>query len=129
MVFLIVISSSIFPTQLTKWGCLRVYPASHRLGRLAESSGQPISEKSVLDDYPLSESKAVEAEPGDVVFFRILTLHGSMSNRSQHVRKTVLAQLHREDDNVEEGNTHPNARLVLSGWNFAAKRSLGAQSS
>ncbi len=106
-------------------GCLRVYPGSHRLGRLAESHGQTIDEKHVLRDYPLENALPVEAEPGDVVFFHYLTLHGSLPNRSAEIRKTVLAQLHRGDDAVEEGNTHPNARLALSGWNACAKRSLG----
>jgi phytanoyl-CoA hydroxylase len=108
-------------------GCLRVYPGSHKLGRLAESNGQGDSEANVLRDYPLEKALAVAAEPGDVVFFHYLTLHGSLPNRSQAIRKTVLAQLHRGDDQVEEGNAHPNARLVLSGWNSAAKRSLGNQ--
>jgi phytanoyl-CoA hydroxylase len=104
-------------------GCLRVYPGSHKLGRLAESNGQGTDH--VLKDYPLANALPVEAEPGDVVFFHYCTLHGSMPNRSQKIRKTVLTQLHRGDDAVEEENTHPNARLVLSGWNSSAKRSLG----
>jgi phytanoyl-CoA hydroxylase len=103
-------------------GCLRIYPASHRLGRLAESNGQ--TETEILKDYPLEKALIVEAEPGDVVFFHYFTLHGSMPNRSRTVRKTVLTQLYRGDDMIEPGNTHPNARLVLSGWNSMAKRSL-----
>jgi phytanoyl-CoA hydroxylase len=106
-------------------GCLRVYPGSHKLGRLPESNGQTSTE--VLNDYPLEKSTPLEAEPGDVLFFHYLTLHGSMPNRSQHTRKSVLVQMHRGDDKVEDGNAHPNARLVLSGWNYHAKRSLGNQ--
>jgi phytanoyl-CoA hydroxylase len=106
-------------------GCLRVYPGSHKLGRVAESHGQVSGGEDVLKDYPLDKALIVEAEPGDVVFFHYLTLHGSMPNRSQKIRKTVLAQLHRGDDMIEEGNQHPNARLVLSGWNAHAKRSAG----
>ena len=104
-------------------GCLRVYPGSHKLGRLKESSGQTDTE--VLKDYPLEGSTPVEAEPGDVVYFHYLTLHGSMPNRSQRTRKSVLVQMHSGDDRVEDGVQHPNARLVLSGWNYHAKRSLG----
>jgi ectoine hydroxylase-related dioxygenase (phytanoyl-CoA dioxygenase family) len=106
-------------------GCLRVYPGSHKLGRLADSGGQGAEAGGVLSHYPLEGATTVEAEPGDVAFFNYLTLHGSKPNRSQKIRKTVLAQLHRGDDCVKEGNTHPNARLVLSGWNSFAKRSLG----
>ena len=104
-------------------GCLRVYPGSHKLGRLAESNGQTDTE--VLKDYPLEKSTPVEAEPGDVVYFHYLTLHGSKPNRSQKIRKSVLAQLHSGDDKVEDDNRHPNSRLVLSGWNYHSKRSHG----
>jgi len=109
-------------------GCLRIYPGSHRLGRQAESSGQTSSEDNFLKDYPIEKATIVEAEPGDVVFFHYFTLHGSMPNRSQKVRKTVLVQMHSGDDRIEDSNAHPNARLVLSGWNHHAKRSLGNQS-
>jgi phytanoyl-CoA hydroxylase len=108
-------------------GCLRVYPGSHHLGRIAESGGQGSAESDILKDYPIEEALVVEAEPGDVVFFHYFTLHGSMPNCSQKVRKTVLAQMHSGDDKVEDNNHHPNARLVLSGWNSHAKRSLGSQ--
>jgi phytanoyl-CoA hydroxylase len=117
------IAGSIMITEATDdMGCLRVYPRSHKLGRLPESNGQTDTE--VLKDYPLEKSTPVEAEPGDVVFFHYLTLHGSLPNRSQKTRKSVLVQMHSGDDRVEDNNRHPNARLVLSGWNSAAKRSL-----
>jgi len=106
-------------------GCLRIYPGSHRLGRLSESSGQGSAESEILKNYPIEKALVVEAEPGDVVFFNYLTLHGSMPNRSQKVRKTVLVQMHSGDDRIEEGNQHPNSRLVLSGWNPQARRSEG----
>jgi len=108
-------------------GCFRLYPGSHKLGRIEGSHGQNATEHDILKDYPLDKALVLEAEPGDVVFFHYFTLHGSMPNRSQNVRKTVLVQLHRGDDMVAAGNTHPNARLVLSGWNSFAKRSLGNQ--
>jgi phytanoyl-CoA hydroxylase len=107
-------------------GCLRVYPGSHKLGRLEETNGQAQSE--ILKEYPLEKATIVEAEPGDVLFFHYFTLHGSMPNRSQKIRKTVLVQMHSGDDAVEDSNRHPNARLALSGWNSRAKRSLGDQS-
>jgi len=106
-------------------GCLRVYPGSHKLGRLKESNGQTDTE--VLKDYPLENSTPIESEPGDVVFFHYLTLHGSLPNRSQKIRKSVLVQMHSGDDKVEDENHHPNSRLVLSGFNHHAKRSLGNQ--
>jgi ectoine hydroxylase-related dioxygenase (phytanoyl-CoA dioxygenase family) len=104
-------------------GCLRVYPGSHKLGRLAESHGQGADD--VLKDYPLEKATIVEAEAGDVLFFHYCTLHGSMPNRSNKIRKTVLVQMHSGDDRIEDQNGHPNERLVLAGWNHAAKRSQG----
>lgn len=106
-------------------GCLRVYPGSHKLGRIKDSHGQ--SEHEMLQRYPIQDATPLEAEPGDVVFFHYLTIHGSMPNRSDHVRKTVLVQMHAGDDDVEPGNMHPNGRLALRGWNHHATRSLANQ--
>lgn len=99
-------------------GCLRVYPGSHKLGRL--SSAQGWSEK-LVTDYPIERAKPLEAEPGDVLFFHYLTIHGSMPNRSDRVRKTVLAQLHSGSDRMEP-SSHPYEGLVLRGWNHAMTR-------
>lgn len=106
-------------------GCLRVYPQSHQLGRLPASSGRENSDLS--DRYPLLQATPVEAKAGDVVFFHYLTLHGSLPNRSDQDRKTVLVQMHSGQDCVEAGNDHPNARLTLRGWNFHASREMANQ--
>ena len=109
-------------------GCLRVYPGSHKLGRVSGSSGQMDSE--LLARHPLESATILEAEPGDVLFFHYFTLHGSMPNRSTEVRKTVLVQLYSGDDRVEAGNAHPDERLVLSGWNrYATRQRAGEQKS
>ena len=101
-------------------GCLRVYPGSHRLGRLPDSSGQRASES--LAPYPIEDATPVEAAAGDVVFFNYLTLHGSLPNRSERTRKTVLVQLYAGDDLPDVGVDHPDEKLVLSGWNHHAAR-------
>ena len=101
-------------------GCLRVYPGSHRLGRVEGADGR--RENAVLAEYPIEKATVLEAEPGDVVFFHYFTLHGSMPNRSERVRKTVLVQVYEGSDAVEPGNAHPDERLVLSGWNHAVSR-------
>jgi phytanoyl-CoA hydroxylase len=106
-------------------GCLRVYPGSHKLGRLGNSKG--MEESSDLKDYPLENATPVPCEKGDVVFFHYFTLHGSMPNRSDRVRKTVLAQLHAGSDEIEETHSHPYEKLVLSGFNHAMTRSAAAQ--
>jgi ectoine hydroxylase-related dioxygenase (phytanoyl-CoA dioxygenase family) len=97
-------------------GCLRIYPGSNSLGRLQGSWGQSASDI-LLTQYPIEKSTPVECEPGDVVFFHYFTVHGSMPNRSDTVRKTVLVQLYAGDDQVEEGNMHPDENIVLRGWN------------
>lgn len=102
-------------------GCLRVYPGSHRLGRIEGTWGGDAND--LLARYPIEGSTPVEAEPGDVVFFHYLTIHGSLPNRSSQVRKTVLVQLLSGSDAIEQGVTHPNERLVLRGWNSRVGRS------
>ncbi len=105
-------------------GCLRVYPGTHKLGRVEGTNG--VQQSELLEKYPIVGATIVECEPGDVVFFHYFTLHGSMPNRSNAVRKTVLAQMHAGDDTIEErGLGHPYARLVLRGWNYAATRKMG----
>lgn len=102
-------------------GCIRVYPGTHKLGRMENTQGQ--SDSDFLEKYPIEGATIVECEPGDVIFFHYFTLHGSMPNRSNKVRKTVLAQLHAGDDTIEpRGLAHPYMRLVLRGWNYAATR-------
>jgi len=115
------IAGIIHVTEATdEMGCLRVYPGSHRLGRIQKSHGQ--GENETLSQYPLEKAIPLEAEPGDVVFFHYFTLHGSMPNKSPRVRKTVLIQLHSGNDHVEEQNRHSNEKLVLRGWNSYATR-------
>lgn len=107
-------------------GCLRVYPGSHRLGRIEGTSGTQHSE--LLEKYPLEDATIIEAEPGDVAFFHYFTLHGSRSNTSNRTRKTVLAQFHAGDDSIAEaGRAHPNERLVLQGWNSQMTRSAAGE--
>ena len=50
-----------------------------------------------------------------------------MPNRSNDVRKTVLLQVYEGHDRVEDGNQHPDERMVLSGWNHAISRSAAGQ--
>jgi len=103
-------------------GCLRVYPGTHKLGRVQGTSGE--TDSAFLDGYPLEDATPLVAEPGDVAFFHYFTLHGSKPNYSPKTRKTVLVQMYAGHDAVENDNQHPNARLVLRGWNHAATRSL-----
>ena len=114
-------------------GGLCVFPGSHKLGRLDNSAGRTIgdSDASALNSsadlaarYPLEDALAIDAKPGDVVFFSYLTLHGSTPNRSDANRKTVLVQMYGGHDYVleEGGDNHVNERLVLRGWNHQMQR-------
>lgn len=107
-------------------GCIAAYPGSHRLGRLPSSSGQPRYDdpdayRLFAAQYPISEATAYEAEPGDVLFFSSLTIHGSEPNLSSTTRKTVLVQLHAGSAELEPVE-HPVVGLVLRGWNSQATR-------
>ena len=117
------IGATIAVTRATdQMGCLRVYPGSHKLGRLQHSSGQEYSEF-MEKNYPLERATIIEAEAGDVLFFHYFTIHGSMPNRSTDVRKNVLVQLHSGQDRVEPTNGHVDSRLVLRGWSHVASQS------
>ncbi len=100
-------------------GCLRVYPGSHRLGRLDDAMGKG---ERLLAEYPIERATPVESEAGDVVFFSYFTIHGSMPNRSDRTRKTVLVQMLAGDDRIEDGIVHPNENLALAGFNRSTTR-------
>ena len=83
--------------------------------------------KSLEDTQKFSKNISSIVEAGDVIFFHYFTLHGSMPNRSNQTRKTVLVQLHSGKDQVEEENSHTNAKLVLRGWNHQANRTSASK--
>lgn len=84
-------------------GCVRVYPGSHKLGRLEQISegGWHLP----ASDYSLEGATACPAEAGDVLFFSYLTIHGSGINVSNEARTTVLVQMRDPDDPPTE-KTH-----------------------
>lgn len=106
-------------------GCFRVYPGTHKLGKIGGTTGNKASD--LLEKYPIEGSTPLTAEPGDVVFFHYCLIHGSLPNTSQSIRKTVLAQMHSGADSVVDDCTHPNARLTLSGWNHHSSRASANQ--
>lgn len=106
-------------------GCLRVWPGSHRLGRIDGANGR--QQNDVIDAHPIEKATVIEAAPGDVIFFHYFTLHGSMPNRSTRTRKTVLCQLYAGHDAVEPGNHHPDERMVLRGWNHRLSRGAAGE--
>ena len=122
------IAAIIYVSDATdEMGCVRVYPGSHKeLGRTGGMMGRGDNEE-ITEKYPIEDATVLEAEPGDVLFFSYFTLHGSMPNRSNKTRKSVLVQMHAGDDQIEDENRHTNVQLVLRGWNhFATRSSVGS---
>lgn len=97
-------------------GCLRIVPGSHRAGRIVDGKGQG-DITGLQRRHPLESALPVECEPGDVVFFHCLTVHGSgLNTHPQDVRKTVLAQVY-DATAVPEGGGHYDSRFLLCGRN------------
>ena len=109
-------------------GGLRVYPGSHKLGRMENSLGMEVPELGIIssDDlqrYPLEKATPISANRGDVLFFHYFTLHGSTPNKSDEYRKTVLVQMHAGNDVVVNNDIeHSYDPLVLRGWNHHMTR-------
>ena len=109
-------------------GCFRVYPSTHRLGRMGGMNGMGDDEHAdPKTKYPLENATVLAASPGEVLFFHHCLLHGSNQNVSDKIRKTVLVQMHSGGDEVEAHVRHLNARFALRGWNHAAPRKTAAQ--
>lgn len=100
-------------------GCLRIWPGTHKLGPLPESMGW---NNEFFSRFPMEDSIPMVCEPGDLVFFSYLTVHGSLPNRSTRPRKHVLVQLLSGQDTIK-AQGHPCSNLVLRGWNHHMTRS------
>jgi ectoine hydroxylase-related dioxygenase (phytanoyl-CoA dioxygenase family) len=77
-------------------GCVRVVPGSHKLGPLEHNpeGGWHLP----FSQYPIESAVPCEAEPGDVLYFSYLTIHGSGINVSNEARTTVLVQMRDPED-------------------------------
>jgi phytanoyl-CoA hydroxylase len=95
-------------------GCLRVIPKSHKQGVLAHVGRHYLNHK----EYPISSGTPCPAEPGDVLFFNYLTIHGSDVNKSERNRRNVLFQ-YRDASDFPEEETHFDwgMGLMVSGEN------------
>jgi phytanoyl-CoA hydroxylase len=119
------IAGIIHLTEATdEMGCFRVYPGSHKLGRINGTLGMEKGERQnkLQEEYTLENSIALEAEPGDVVFFHYFLMHGSNPNISDKCRKTVLVQMYAGNDEVENEDGHLNSQTALRGWNHLMSR-------
>ena len=99
-------------------GCLKVYPGSHKHGRMeASTANDAVFHKR----FPLEGATAIEAEPGDITFFDYFIVHGSMSNRAKNPRKVVIARMFSGRDRKEDLYQF-SENLVLRGWNYHTTR-------
>jgi ectoine hydroxylase-related dioxygenase (phytanoyl-CoA dioxygenase family) len=95
-------------------GCLRVVPASHKLGPLPT---QPDGLYLSPEKWPLEKAVPVPCAAGDLLLFNYLTVHGSGLNESQEARTTCLFQL-RSPSDVPTEDRHTQSRgqgMVLRG--------------
>jgi ectoine hydroxylase-related dioxygenase (phytanoyl-CoA dioxygenase family) len=83
----------------TENGCLRIVPNSHKMGYLGLSdNGEGQIMKGLTHDDELrsvgldpDDIIDVELEPGDLVMWGLLTVHGSLPNGTQNVRAFALS--------------------------------------
>ena len=102
-----------------------------RLSRLAPASAarrkataRPTTEDNCLKDYPIEKVDRRRSRTGRCGLLPLLhaaRLNAESLAKGAQNRPGPDAQRRRQ---VEDDNRHPNARLVLSGWNHHAKRSL-----
>ena len=97
-------------------GCLRLYPGSHKRGRMEASSA---GDESFHEQFPFENATAIVCQPGDVVFFHYFTVHGSVSNQSDKPRKAVFVRMFSGRDRKEDIYRFAE-NLVLRGWNHHA---------
>ena len=99
-------------------GCLKVYPGSHKHGRMEASTA---NDAAFHKRFPLEGATTIEAEPGDITFFDYFIVHGSMSNRAKKPRKVVIARMFSGRDRKEDLYQF-SENLVLRGWNYHTTR-------
>jgi len=85
-------------------GCLKFLPGSHKLGKLQHIMGAEVEPHLPTQQYRITDAVSVPANPGDVVFFSIYTIHGSALNRSGRWRRLVRIGL-RDPRNPQVGGT------------------------
>tara|TARA_R110000851_G_scaffold278575_1_gene431638 strand:- start:11399 stop:12193 length:795 start_codon:yes stop_codon:yes gene_type:complete len=108
-------------------GCLRIFPGSHKEGFLPheDAINEHFSHKrrvpfDVLQDlekkYGLHNC---ELNPGDVLFFNHLLVHGSASNASSRSRKAIVLQgrsdIKEKNDEIFEKESQYRTNFVIDG--------------
>lgn len=102
-------------------GCLRIFPGSHREGLLPseDAVNEHLSHKRRVPFETLQYLNSkygvekCELEPGDVLFFNHLVVHGSASNHSSRSRKAIVLQVRKNirEKNIEIFNKETKYRI------------------
>ena len=107
-------------------GCLRIIPNSDKLGVLpcediiGDNFGHKrrITHKALNKAYNKCGIKIVTMDPGDILFFNHLTIHGSASNHSPVSRKSIVLQARcdtiAKDEKIFQTETNYRGILLLT---------------
>lgn len=103
-------------------GCLMVVPGSHLEGTLDAVSPDGDGHKSVVTDP--TRFVPIRMNPGDVVAFSRLTVHGSGPNNTDQARLAYAVQFHRDDVNAVWDGQEPRLLEEHPRWNVAPVKQL-----
>ena len=91
---------------------------SHKSGYLShvtQTEEGPCTPHLPTDEYKLEDTEPVPAKRGDVVFFNIMTVHGSYINQTDRNRRMVRIG-YRDPDNIQfAGQSVDRPGWMLSG--------------
>lgn len=108
-------------------GCLMVVPRSHREGTIEESiSPDGDGHRAVAEDP--TRFLPVRMNPGDVIAFTRLTLHGSGPNHTDEPRMAYAIQFHRDDVKATWEGQEPRLLKGANRWPIKPVRELTAPS-
>jgi ectoine hydroxylase-related dioxygenase (phytanoyl-CoA dioxygenase family) len=106
-------------------GCLVIFPGSHKLGVLpcedivGDNFGHKrrVTHDGMKFAYKNCGKKMVLMQPGDILFFNHLTIHGSGTNVSEKDRKSIVLQARKttreKDEQVFEKETSYRRKFVI----------------
>lgn len=106
-------------------GCLKLFPGSHKLGLLPhyDTIGYNLGHKKQVEPAVLEQLNTTNPvidmimQPGDVLLFNPLLVHGSSSNYSPNDRKAIVLQARKnnkpKDSNVFEETTRKRTEFVV----------------
>ena len=103
-------------------GCLMVAPGSHGAGTLEAHSPDGDGHKAVAVDP--TRFLPLRMNPGDVVAFSRLTVHGSGPNATNEARLAYAVQFHRDDVKAVWDEQPPRLLKTHPRWDTAPVREL-----